>query len=104
MNHIHTRNHSRAARCALLTAVWLALPAPSPASETVDASAVARYEYNSNVFDLQGAHPVPGTTDFQHSYSLYTYCAALDANYLWSQQKLFAAMTINEFRYDHFTR
>jgi Putative beta-barrel porin 2 len=72
---------------------------------TIDTSATARYEYNSNVFDLQGGYLVPGTTnDYQHSDRLYTYGAALDANYLWDQQKLFAVLSTTNFRYDHFTQ
>jgi hypothetical protein len=90
--------------CVLAAAILLQLPRPGLAAETIGVSAVSRYEYNSNVFDLQCGNPLPGTSDFQHSDSLYTYGAGLDANYLWSQQKLFAVMSVSEFRYDHFTQ
>jgi hypothetical protein len=56
------------------------------------------------VFDLQGGYPLPGTADYQHSDWLYTYGAALDAYYLWDQQKLFATLSTTEFHYDHFTQ
>jgi len=86
------------------TAGLLWAPYPSLAAVFMDASATARYEYNSNVYDLQGGYLVPGTTnDYQHSDRLYTYGAAFDANYLWDQQKLFAALTTTNYRYDHFT-
>ena len=83
----------------LLLAAW-----PALAEVDVTASGVARYEYNSNVFDLQNGFPVPGTTnDFRRSDELYTYGALLDAAYLWDQQKLFGTFTANQFEYDHFT-
>jgi hypothetical protein len=89
----------------LLTAGLPCAPYPSLAAVFVDASATTRYEYNSNVYDLQGGYLVPGTAnDYQHSDRLYTYGAALDANYLWDQQKLFAALTTTNYRYDHFTQ
>jgi hypothetical protein len=91
-------------RWALAVAMLLQLPRPSFASDSIEASAISRYEYNSNVFDVQSGYPVPGTTDFQHSDSLFTYGAALDMNYLWSQQKLFALMSLTEFHYDRFTQ
>jgi hypothetical protein len=92
------------AKVGMAAVILTQVPGPSHASEMIDASAASRYEYDSNVFDLQGGHPVPGTSDFQHSDSLYTYGAGLDMNYLWSQQKLFAVLSVNEFRYDHFTQ
>jgi hypothetical protein len=113
VNHKQTNKYTRAGIpgsmsvfrcCVLAAALMVQVPRLSLAAETIVASAVSRYEYNSNVFDLQGANPVPGTSDFQHSDSLYTYGAGLDVNYLWSQQKLFAIMSFNEFRYDHFTQ
>ena len=91
-------------RRALIAAVLLQAPWPCLAAVSVDASATARYEYNSNVYDLQGGYAVPGTTDYQHSDRLYTYGAALNANYLWDQQKLFAVLSTTNFRYDQFTQ
>jgi hypothetical protein len=88
----------------LIAAALLQPPVPCLAAVSIDASATARYEYNSNVFDLQGGYPVPGTSDYQHSDRLYTYGAALDANYPWGQQKLFAVLSTTNFRYDHFTQ
>jgi hypothetical protein len=79
------------------------LPWGAFAEVTVDASAISRYEFNSNVFDLQTGFPVPGTTDFQRSDTLYTYGAALDVNYLFAQQKLFISLSTTNFHYDHFT-
>jgi hypothetical protein len=89
----------------LLTGALLLLAAwPSLAEVDVTASATARYEYNSNVWDLQSGFPVPGTTnDFQRSDNLYTYGALLDTAYLWDQQKLFGTFSANQFEYDHFT-
>jgi len=89
---------------ALITAVLLLAAGPSLAEVDYTASAIARYEYNSNVFDLQSGFPVPGTTnDFQRSDTLYTYGAALDSAYLWDQQKLFGTFSVNKFEYDHFS-
>jgi hypothetical protein len=89
----------------LLTAAVLLLAAwPSLAEVDVTTAATARYEYNSNVWDLQSGYPVPGTTnDFQRSDNLYTYGALLDTAYLWDQQKLFGTFSANQFQYDHFT-
>ncbi len=81
----------------------LALPWPCLAEVLVDASATARYEYNTNVYDLQSGFPVPGTSDPNRADSLYSYGAALDAKYLWSQQKLFANLSATDFHYDRFT-
>jgi hypothetical protein len=89
--------------CVLAAAMSCQVPLSSLASVTFDASATARYEYDSNVFDLQGGYPIPGTTDYQHSDTLYTYGAAFDMTYLWDQQKLFASLSTTNFRYDTFT-
>jgi hypothetical protein len=83
---------------ALLPASW-----PCLAAVTFDPSADAGYQYLSNVFDLQGGYPVPGTTDFQKSDSLYSYGAGLNVNDTWEQQKLFLKLSDTEFKYDHFT-
>jgi Putative beta-barrel porin 2 len=91
-------------RVLLAAALLSPIPLQCIAAVTLDASATARYEYNSNVFALQGGYPLPGTTDYQHSDNLYTYGAAFDANYLWDQQKLFAKLSTTDFHYDHFTQ
>jgi hypothetical protein len=88
---------------AILVAACLPVSWSCVAQTTVATSASARYEYESNVFDLQAGLPVPGTTDYQRSDRLYTYGAALDAAYLWDRQKLFATVSDNEFHYDHFS-
>ena len=92
------RRHRAAVAAALLPMSWSCM-----AQMTVAGSASAGYEYESNVFDLEKGSPVPGTTDYQRSDRLYTYGAALDANYLWDRQKFFARLSDNEFHYDHFT-
>ena len=89
---------------AFIATVLLPLPWACPAEVTVAASATTRYEYDSNVFDLQSGFPVPGTVDFRRSDTLFTYGAALDTSYLWDQQRLFAKLTTTEFHYDHFTQ
>jgi len=107
VNHLQTGAHQRAQRPGhiLMTAVLLLVAWPALAEVDVTASAVARYEYNSNVFDLQNGFPVPGTTtDFERSDNLYTYGAALDSAYLWDQQKLFGTFSANRFEYDRFTQ
>jgi hypothetical protein len=104
-NDIIERGALLARPLALLTLIWaLQVASPCGATVTADASATARYEYDSNVFDLQNGYPVPGTTDYQRSDSLYTYGAAFDASYLWSQQKLFALLSTTEYKYDHFSQ
>jgi hypothetical protein len=97
------RTH-RLLRPAVIGAILLQTSWPCFASVTGDASATARYEYNSNVFDLQSGFPVPGTTDFKRSDSLYTYGAAFDGKYLWDQQNLFATLSTTNFRYNSFTQ
>jgi hypothetical protein len=92
------RRHRALIVAALLPMSWSCI-----AQVTVATSASARYEYESNVFDLQSGLPVPGTTDYQRSDRLFTYGAALDANYLWDRQKFFARLSDNEFNYDHFS-
>ena len=94
----------RHVRHALIAAALLWAPWPCLAQVTVATSASARYEYDSNVFDLQNGYPVPGTTDFGRSDRLYTYGAALDLNYLSGRQNLFATLSDNEFHYDRFTQ
>lgn len=90
--------------CLAVVATALAqASSPCLATVTVATSATARYEYDSNVFDLQNGFPVPGTSSFQKSDTLYTYGAAVDVNYLWDRQKLFVTLSDNEFHYDRFT-
>jgi hypothetical protein len=106
VNHKQTGTDLRAQRqcCGMIAAILLLAAWPALAEVDVTASAVARYEYNSNVFDLQNGFPVPGTTtDFQRSDNLYTYGALLDTAYLWDQQKLFGTFSANQYEYDHFT-
>jgi hypothetical protein len=68
------RKYRLLSAAVLLLAAW-----PALAEVDVTTSATARYEYNSNVWDLQSGFPVPGTTnDFQRSDNLYTYGALLD--------------------------
>jgi hypothetical protein len=89
---------------ALFAACSLQIAGPSWAEVTAAVAGSARYEHESNVFDLQSGNPVLGTSDFQHSDRLYTYGAAVDVDYLWERQKLFAILSDNQFRYDHFTQ
>lgn len=96
--------HGRRLYLALAAAALVQAPWPCLATVTVAASGTARYEYDSNVFDLQNGFPVPGTSDFQKSDTLYTYGAAVDVNYLWDRQQLFVTLSDNEFRYDRFTQ
>ena len=106
MNHKKTGADLRAqGQCRGLIASILLLAAwPALAEVDFTAAGVARYEYNTNVFDLQNGFPVPGTTnDFQRSDRLYTYGGLLDTAYLWDQQKLFGTFTANKFEYDNFT-
>ena len=91
-------------RCVLMAAVLMPAPWSCWAEVTVAASGSARYEHDSNVFDLQSGFPVPGTTDFTRADSLYTYGAAVDVNYFWDRQQLFATLTDNEFQYNHFSQ
>jgi hypothetical protein len=88
---------------AIILASLLPLSWPAKAAVEVAASATAQYESNSNVYDIQSGFPVPGTTDFRRSDTLFTYGAELDLNYLIDRQKLFATLNTTEFHYDHFT-
>ena len=104
INVILTMARARVSRrCVAFAVLVLSLPWPCLAEVLVDASATARYEYNTNVYDLQSGFPVPGTSDPDRADSLYAYGAALDAKYLWAQQKLFANLSATDFHYDRFT-
>ena len=102
---IHAGSNIRVRRLCLAVVATALTQASWPCLASVDvaASATSRYEYNSNVFDLQSGFPVPGTSDFQNSDALYTYGAAVDLNYLFDRQQLFVTLSDNEFRYDRFT-
>ena len=93
-----------AMRCAAAALLLLGLPWRAQAVVTVAVSGDGRYEYNSNVFDLPNGAPVVGTNDFQHSDNTYTYGAAADLTYLAGRQKLWLALSDNEFKYTHFTQ
>jgi len=89
-------------RGVLFAVFLMPIACPGWAEVNIAAAGSARYEHESNVFDLQNGYTVPGTNDLQRSDRLYTYGAALDVDYLWERQKLFAILSDNQFRYDHF--
>jgi hypothetical protein len=99
---LEARYRTRGYRTAML-ALLLPLSSPVVAAVDVAASATTQYESNSNVFDIQSGFPVPGTTDFRRSDTLFTYGAEIDLDYLVDRQKLFAILNTTEFHYDHFT-
>jgi hypothetical protein len=67
------------------------------------AAANAKYEYNTNVFDLpsgytSAAFPILRRDDWYQAYG-----ATLQANDLWDHQKFYATLTGTEYRYGYFT-
>jgi len=95
---------TRALGLAMIGVALIILPWPSRAASTFGASVSTGVNYDSNVFDLQRGYSVPGTLDYQHSDTLFTYGAALDGNFQWSQESLFAKATTTQFQYQHFTQ
>lgn len=80
-------------------------PAASLASVSVKLSANGQYQYNSNVFDVAGSLPVPGTTnDFHRGDSYYAYGPALNVVERWGQQIWYGDANLTQFQYDHFSQ
>jgi hypothetical protein len=63
-----------------------------------------QYQYNSNVFDVSGPAPVPGTNDFTHGDSYYAYGVGFDINAPRGWEDWFANGSATGFRYDHFSQ
>ncbi len=83
---------------------WFALIPESRGQTYLKATGSGSYQYDSNVFDVPGGQPVPGTRDFRHEDSYYTYGGEFDVDHSWSQQDWYAAVIDTEYKYDHFTQ
>jgi hypothetical protein len=87
--------------------VLLACPVSALAELDMTAAGNVRYEYNTNVFDLQQGFPTPlnptqgGNINYADSYVAYG--GKLDASYLWSLQQFYATVLGTEYHYDRFT-
>jgi hypothetical protein len=87
--------------------VLLASPVSALAELDMTAAGNVRYEYNTNVFDLQQGFPTPlnptqgGNINYADSYVAYG--GKLDASYLWSLQQFYATVLGTEYHYDRFT-
>jgi hypothetical protein len=101
-------------RALRLRHLWFAALLASPVSALAELALTAagdvRYEYNTNVFDLQQGFPTPFTplgvtngNDIKYSDSYIAYGGKLDASYLLSQQQFYATVLGTEYRYDRFT-
>ena len=94
--------------------LWFAALLASPVSALAELALIAagdvRYEYNTNVFDLQQGFPTPFTpvgvtnsSDIKYSDSYIAYGGKFDASYLLSQQQFYATVLGTEYHYDRFT-
>jgi hypothetical protein len=85
----------------LWVAALLASPVSAFAELVMTVAGDAKYEYNTNVFDLQSGFFTPfGGSSFGDSFIAYG--GKLDASYLWSQQQFYATVQGNEYRYNRF--
>jgi hypothetical protein len=82
--------------------VLAALQTPARADINVGGEATAKYEYNSNVFDLPSGVPAPGTEKHDDWYQAYG--ATLQADDLFDQDKLYATLNGMDYRYGTFTQ
>jgi hypothetical protein len=67
------------------------------------AAATAKYEYNSNVFDLPAGLAAAGVAGSRRGDWYQAYGGTIEANDRWDQDKLYATLTGKEFRYGYFT-
>ena len=65
--------------------------------------ATAKYEYNSNIFDLPAGYTEAGAPVSKRDDWYQAYGGTLQANDLWDQNKFYATLTGKEFLYDYFT-
>jgi hypothetical protein len=79
------------------------LPLACAAAPALTVSGTAQYEVNSNVYDLAGGVPVPGTADTRHSDNLQEYRGSFLATYQLGEQNVYANLHAGEFLYDRFT-
>ncbi len=86
---------------ALLAAV---APVTTRAESTLQTSAYAQYEYNSNVYALSTGVAVPGTTDTGHGDYFIGYGGTFNASELLGRQKLYANLDGTDFHYGHLSQ
>jgi hypothetical protein len=67
------------------------------------ATATAKYEYNSNVFDLSAGSVAVGVANSRRADWYQAYGASVEAIDTWDQDKLYATLNGKEFRYGYFT-
>jgi hypothetical protein len=109
INHlkVSARRHTTHRRGPRWHELWslalLTLPASAMAQLQLATTADVKYEYNSNVFDLQHGYTVPGVTTPPYGDSIVTYGGKLDAAYLMSQQEFHATVTGHQYSYDRFS-
>ncbi|MGO9993184.1 MAG: hypothetical protein ACLPTF_11825 [Steroidobacteraceae bacterium] len=65
-------------------------------------AATAKYEYNSNIFDLPTGYTAPGVTEAKRDDWYQAYGATLQVNDLWGPQKFYATLTGKDYLYDFF--
>jgi Putative beta-barrel porin 2 len=65
--------------------------------------ATAKYEYNSNIFDLPAGFAVGGVASSKRDDWYQAYGGTLQASDLWDQNRLYATLTGKQFHYDYFT-
>src|SRR3954468_19429613 len=91
-------------RSALLFWAFLALPAASFATTTLDVSADYQHQSNSNIWDLApGAPPIFHPNDPKRGDSYNAYGGTLAAGLIWSRQSLSINIDGHDYQYQHFT-
>src|SRR5579871_570879 len=86
---------------AVIAGLLCACPLSAFAQLAATVSAIAQYQYNSNVFDLQrGILPAPDY--YSLAASDYSYGAALNLNDQISRQNVYLRASGTQFEYDHF--
>lgn len=79
-------------------------PVITVAEVTLDTSAYAQYEHDSNVFYLAPGVTVPGASQADPSDSVFTAGGKFMVSELWQLQKLFLSLQGSDVRYDRFVQ
>ena len=91
-------------RSALLFWAFLACPAGSFATTTLNVSADYQHQSNSNIWDLApGAPPIFHPNDPKRGDSYNAYGGTLAAGFDWSRQSISINIDGHDYKYEHFT-
>lgn len=92
----------RKSRVFFVTVSAILAPAVALAQVTINTAATGQYENSTNIFAAQGGYPIGGTILPRLGDSFYAYGGQVAVTDLISQQKLFADVTANQYRYDNY--